>query len=108
MPTSFTTIRIQVAQLIAILASSLILLTANSAAAQERVQLADGSTLTVFMVRPAQTTDDPSPPVDPDGWWAWQCFHLPGHFNLAWQRFRGTGLDGGGASFSQQPGLSWP
>ena len=29
--------------------------------AQERIELADGSTLTVFMVRPAQTSAEPSP-----------------------------------------------
>lgn len=29
--------------------------------AQERIELADGTTLTVFMVRPAQTSNEPSP-----------------------------------------------
>lgn len=61
MPASFTTIRIQDALLTAVLACSLIFPATNSASAQERVELADGSTLTVFMVRPAQTTDEPSP-----------------------------------------------
>lgn len=32
-----------------------------AAAAQERVTLADGSSLAVFMVRPAETTEEPSP-----------------------------------------------
>ena len=31
------------------------------AQSQERIELADGSSLTVFMVRPAETTDQPSP-----------------------------------------------
>ena len=33
----------------------------NAVNAQERIELADGSVLTVFMVRPAETTNDPSP-----------------------------------------------
>ncbi len=32
-----------------------------TATAQERIELADGSVLTVFMVKPAETTDSPSP-----------------------------------------------
>lgn len=36
---------------------------AGISAAQERITLADGSVLNVFMVRPAETTDDPAPLV---------------------------------------------
>ena len=36
---------------------------AGTSAAQERITLADGSVLNVFMVRPAETTDDPAPLV---------------------------------------------
>lgn len=43
--------------------SSLLFITffSMSANGQERIELADGSVLTVFMVKPAETTDTPSP-----------------------------------------------
>ncbi len=41
----------------------LVLLLPLTLHAQERISLADGSTLTVFLVRPAQTTAEPSPLV---------------------------------------------
>ena len=48
-------------KLLQVVSIAALLFGGTALSAQERIELADGSVLTVFMVQPAQTTDAPSP-----------------------------------------------